>query len=80
MHVTSGAKYSGDLRRPISEDHVHPEPSGDTAGSSLEQALSAVLRERTARGGATLDLPVFDGGVFLPGIDPLDTSALLDIV
>ena len=58
---------------------MHPEPSGDTAGSSLEQALSAVLRERTARGGATLDLPVFDGGVFLPGIDPLDTSALLEI-
>lgn len=59
---------------------VQPELSPDTAGSSLEQALSAVLRERTARGGATLDLPVFDGGVFLPGIDPLDTSALLDIV
>ena len=59
---------------------MHPELSADTAGSSLEQALSAVLREHTARGGATLDLPVFDGGPFLPGIDPLDTSALLDIV
>ena len=51
---------------------MHPEPSADTAGSSLEQALSDLLRERTARGGATLDLPVFDGGVFLPGIDPKD--------
>ena len=59
---------------------VQPELSPDNVGSSLEQALSDLLRERTARGGATLDLPVFDGGVFLPGIDPLDTSALLDIV
>ena len=59
---------------------MHPEPSADTAGSSLEQALSDLLRECAARGGATLDLPAFDGGAFLPGIDPLDTSALLDIV
>ena len=59
---------------------MQPELSPDNVGSSLEQALSDLLRGHTARGGATLDLPAFDGGVFLPGIDPLDTSALLDIV
>ena len=59
---------------------MQPELSPDNVGSSLEQALSDLLRELTARGGATLDLPVFDGGVFLPGVGPLDASALLDIV
>lgn len=59
---------------------MQPELSPDNVGSSLEQALSGLMREHTARGGATLDLRVFDGGVFLPGIDPLDTSALLDVV
>ena len=59
---------------------MQPELSPDNVGSSLEQTLSDLLREHTARSGATFELPVFDGGVFLPGIDPLDTSALLDIV
>ena len=59
---------------------MQPELSPDNVGSNLEQALRDLLREHTARGGATLDLPVFDGGVFLPGVGPLDASALLDIV
>jgi hypothetical protein len=52
--------------------------AGMSVGAVIEQALRAQLRERAARGDTPLDLPAFDCGAFLPGIDPLDTSALLD--
>ena len=53
---------------------------GTSVGSVMEQALRALLRDQALRVDAPLDLPAFDCGPFMPGIDPLDTSALLDTV
>ena len=52
--------------------------AGMSVGSVIEQALRAQLREHAARGDAPLNLPAYDCGPFMPGIDPIDTSALLD--
>ena len=52
--------------------------AGMSVASVIEQALRAQLREHAARGDAPLDLPTYDCGPFMPGLDPIDTSALLD--
>ena len=52
--------------------------AGMSVGSVIEQALRAQLREHAARSDGPLDLPAYDCGPFMPGIDPIDTSALLD--
>ena len=59
---------------------AHAALEGTSVGSVMEQALRALLREHTARGDAPVELPAFDCGPFMPGIDPLDTSVLLDTV
>jgi len=50
------------------------------SGSVIEQAVKAKLHMHIARASTRLDLSAFDCGPFMPGIDPLDTSALLDEV
>ena len=48
------------------------------SGSVIEQAVKAQLHMHIARTSTLLELSAFDCGPFMPGIDPLDTSALLD--
>ena len=56
----------------------HAALGGRSVGSVLEEALRAYLREQVSRSSSPVDLPVYDCGPFLPGIDPTDTSTLLD--
>jgi hypothetical protein len=52
--------------------------AGQSVGSVMEEALRVLLRDQSAPGEAPSNLPSFDCGPFLPGIDPNDTSSLLD--
>jgi hypothetical protein len=50
---------------------------GTTLGDVLEEALQ-VLLAMPESSGARRALPSFDGGGFLPGIDPHSNASLLD--
>ncbi|CAB4963363.1 MAG: ribbon-helix-helix protein, CopG family [Actinobacteria bacterium] len=57
---------------------AHAALSGLSVGSVMEEALRALLLEKSAPVATQGALPVFECGEFLLPVDASDTSALLD--
>jgi plasmid stability protein len=54
--------------------------SGRTLGQVVEDALRQALRTRRAPDREAVELPLFHGTGTLPGVDLVDSAALLDLM